>query len=59
MKDYDILSERIHDADSEVNENMVHWLHEYLNGGCTREKLMTVFMQAYEKQEVIDPPWVS
>lgn len=59
MSRNEIISESIHDADAEVNENIVHWLHEYLNGGCTLNKLGTVFRKAYEEQEVIDPPWVS
>jgi hypothetical protein len=55
----ELVSERIHDADSETNENMVHWLHQLTMGKITIEKLGEIFFNAYLKHESIKPPWKS
>lgn len=53
-----VISERIHDADHEVNEKMVHWLHWFLtDGDVSLDELKETFQKAYDKQEGIDFPW--
>jgi hypothetical protein len=55
--DVECISERIHDADHKINENMVHWLHQFLSGDLDREGLANIFEKAYDKQEHIYAPW--
>lgn len=54
----EIISERIHDAEPETNEKMVHWLHWFLTDGDVKlEDLKEQFEKAYDKQEPLDFPW--
>lgn len=57
--DREVVSERIHDADSEVNENIVHWLQLHLEGKVSQEKLKELFEKAYVKEEHVFAPWES
>jgi hypothetical protein len=50
-----IISEHIHDADRETNENMVHWLHQFIMGNVTQEDLKDIF-NYYETSEYICKP---
>lgn len=59
MLDPETISERIHDADSETNEAMVHWLHMFMVGDLDKEKLKEKFIQAYETEEGIRFPWIK
>lgn len=52
-----IISERIHDAESETNENMVHWLHAFLNDDCSKEELERRFLETYKDGKPITPFW--
>lgn len=54
-----VASERIHDADRELNENMLHWLQLFLEGKCTKEQLEKLFNKAYVKEEFVFAPWES
>jgi len=57
MNDKDnIISERIHDADRQKNENMVHCLHAHIRGEMTLVELYKRF-EGYENDEWIKPPW--
>jgi hypothetical protein len=53
----DIISERIHDADSETNENVLHWLQLFIEGKISQKVLTEKFNLAYEKEEHVLPPW--
>ena len=46
-EDDEILSERIHDSDPEVNERLVHWLHSFFLGEKTIDELRATFHEAY------------
>lgn len=52
-----VLSERIHDADPEVNERMAHWLHAFFEKRVTLNDLKATFHAAYEKDEMPCFPW--
>lgn len=51
------ISERIHDAEPDMNEKMVHWLHDFLIGEISIDELKETFEKAYEKQIWINYPW--
>lgn len=53
----ELISERIHDADSEKNENMVHCLQAFFNGKMTIETLKDIMHKGYANDEWIKPPW--
>jgi len=59
MNDTDnIISERIHDADSQKNENMVHCLHAHIQGKMTLVELYERFENGYGNDEGwVKPPW--
>lgn len=58
MNDTDnIISERIHDADRQKNENMVHCLHAHIRGKMTLVELYKRFEDGYKNEEWIKPPW--
>lgn len=54
-----VVSERIHDADRELNENMLHWLQLFVEGKCSEEQLKKLFNKAYVKEEFVFAPWAS
>ena len=54
-----VVSERIHDADRELNENMMHWVQLFMEGKCTKEKLEQLFKRAYVEEEFVFAPWES
>jgi hypothetical protein len=51
-----IISEHIDDADRETNENMVHWLHQFIMGNVTQEDLKDIF-KSYESDKYIHSPY--
>lgn len=53
----EIVSERIHDADSETNENLLHWLQLVVEGQVPFEELAKRFNRAYVEEEHVFPPW--
>lgn len=50
------ISEHIHDADKETNENMVHWLHQFMMGKITEKDLKEIF-KTYESRQSICSPY--
>jgi hypothetical protein len=50
------ISEHIHDADSETNENMLHWLHQFMMGKITQNELKSIFIAAYQHHQPLFPP---
>ena len=57
MENVGLVAERIHDADSDVNEKMVHWLHNFLIGDVSKEDLHKAFNTAFDDQEDPGFPW--
>lgn len=51
----DLIGERIHDADSMMNENMVHCLHAHIQGKMTLVELYKRFEEGYGN----DGGWVK
>jgi len=53
-----VISERIHDADSQKNENMVHCLHAHIQGKMTLVELYKRFEEGYGVDDRwVNPPW--
>jgi hypothetical protein len=57
--EFNVLSERIHDMDPEYNEKIIHYLHAFLEGLVSNEKLLEIFNGIYKKDgpEYIKYPW--
>ena len=53
----EIISERIHDADSLQNEKMAHWMHFFMMKKVTLDEIQEQFHTAYVEQDSIPFPW--